>query len=64
MIRCKIAEEVNGMAKPIQGIEPLTGEAAEWLTRYLASFEPSPRKQQEVEDREREGAKHVVLVKR
>lgn len=52
------------MAKPIQGIEPFTGKASEWLTRYLGSFDPDPEKQREAEEREEALSKRITIVLR
>ena len=32
------------MAKPVTGIPPFRGEAAEWLTQYLETAKPDPEK--------------------
>lgn len=38
------------MAKPILGPPILTGKAAEWLKRYVATAVPDPAKQKEYEE--------------
>jgi hypothetical protein len=52
------------MAKPIQGIEPFTGKAAEWLSGYLNSFKPDTEKQAKDEQREQEFAKRIRVSTR
>jgi hypothetical protein len=35
------------MAKPINGIPPFTGKAAEWLSEYLETAKPDPKKEEQ-----------------
>ncbi len=37
------------MARPIEGITPFKGEAAEWLIEYLERTKPDPKKREKRE---------------
>lgn len=50
--------------KPLVGIEPFTGKAAQWLAKYLGGAKADPEKQRAVDRRIREGASKVVAGKR
>ncbi len=42
------------MARPIEGITPFKGKAAEWLVDYLERTEPDPKKRESQEARDAE----------
>jgi len=50
--------------KPIVGIEPFTGKAAQWLAKYLGGAKADPEKQRAVNERIRKGASRVVAGKK
>lgn len=46
------------MAKPIEGISPFKGKAAQWLTDYLENTRPDPARQ-EIAREHLEAAKRI-----
>jgi len=46
--------------KPIAGIQPFTGKAAQWLANYLKTTKADPAEQEKVNQRIREGASQIV----
>ena len=45
-------DDVRNVARPIEGIAPFEGKAADWLVNYLKTTQPDPKKQREQEEKD------------